>query len=213
MAYYTGDIPAEDIVIEPAQNGDPTDLTPFETAAEVIVRAPDGTLVDSPARVPRNSTPPGQVVIEWPTDTALDQAGVYTMAVTLVTEDGGRMRLPSVYLVAQFEDGWYSLDQAREDWLDAPSSDGRLFQLLALAQEQVLEFAPALVAGAPVPPRYKAGQLDQARNLWNSGKVDPASGAMGDDSFVLRPYPLDWMVKQGCAPSAACRRCADGLPT
>jgi len=201
MAYYTGDIPAEDIVIEPAINGDPIDLTPFETAAEVIVRAPDGTIVDSTAGfVATVDAVEGQVVIEWPTDTTLDQAGVYTMAVTLVTNDGGRMRLPAVYLVAQSEDGWYTLDQAREDWLDAPSSDGRLFQLLALAQEQVIAFAPALVDEAPVPPRYKAGQLDQARNLWNSGKVDPASGAMGDDSFVLRPYPLDWMVKQVLRP-------------
>ena len=131
----------------------------------------------------------------------LDQAGVYTMAVTLVTADGGRMRLPAVYLVAQSEDGWYTLDQAREDWLDAPSSDGRLLELLALScKNKSLSSRRALVDGAPRYARYKAGQLNQARNLWNSGKVDPASGAMGDDSFVLRPYPLDWMVKQVLHP-------------
>jgi hypothetical protein len=140
-------------------------------------------------------------VIEWPADVVLDVAGVWTLTVTLVTSDDRRVRLSPVYLIVQAEDGWYTLDAAREDWADAPETDARLEQLLELARQQVIAYAPALAAGAAIPANYKAGQLMQARNLWNAGLVDPATGQQGDDaSFQLRPFPLDWMVRQVLRP-------------
>ncbi len=80
--------------------------------------------------------------------------------------------------------------------------------LLDAAREQVLAYAPALPAftpteetpAQPIPDRYALGQIRQAQNLWRASIVD-ASGGVGDgESFVIRPTPLDWHVKQILRP-------------
>jgi hypothetical protein len=43
----------------------------------------------------------------------------------------------------------------------------------------------------------------QARNQWNAAKVDPANGGLGDESFIVTPHPLDWMIKQILRPATA----------
>jgi hypothetical protein len=208
MAYYPGDIPSEVVVVEPAREGDPIDLTPFAALdTEVVLKDGEGEVVAADFVV--TFAEDGTVELEWPTDASLfDVVGLYTLTITLVGDDA-RERLPAVYFVVQDEaSGWHTVDSARADWTvgEATIDDRRLWQLLELAGEQVIEYASALAEGDPIPARYKAAQLMQAQNLYNAGSVDPATGSTGDDSFVLRPYPLDWMVKQVLRPAAGIPR-------
>lgn len=204
MAYYIGDLPAEDIVIEPARgDGEPIDLTPFDEAeTEVTLRDFAGDIVVA-LFIPTFEE--GAVVLEWPATSPFEVAGLYTLAVTLVGTDGSpRERLAPAYFVVQDDTtGWHTVDSARDEWTvgEATVDDRRLYQLLELAREQVVAFAPALDEDAPVPASYKAGQLMQAQNLYNAGVVDPGTGTEGSgDTFALRPYPLDWMVQQVLRP-------------
>jgi hypothetical protein len=206
MAYYIGDLPAEDIVIEPTRGDEPIDLTPFdEGETEVTLRDFAGDIVEA-AFVPTfEGDDPAVVVIEWPATSPFEEAGLYTLAVTLVGPAGSpRERLAPVYFVVQDDTaGWHTIDSARDEWTvgEATVDDRRLWQLLELAREQVIAFAPALAEDAAIPSSYRAGQLMQAQNLYNAGAVDPATGSTGDDQFALRPYPLDWMVKQVLRPA------------
>jgi hypothetical protein len=201
MAYYVGDIPVEDIVIEPARNGEPIDLTNFNAADSAVdVRDPAGLLVSAEFFV--DFTEEGEVMIEWPSHTIFETPGIYSLAVILSNGVDALERLAPVYIVAQLVDGWMTVDGAREVWRDAPSDDARLAQILDLAKQQVLAYAPTLAADAPVPANYREGQLMQSRNLWNAGRVDPSSGGIGEEDFVIRPFPLDWMVKQVLRPAS-----------
>lgn len=200
MAYYTGDIPAEDIVIAPARDEEPIDLTLFDEAAtETVWRAYDGETIPAEFAVTFDDA---LLVVEWPESSPFDEAGLYTLAITLVSDDPPRReRLAPLYVVAQADDGWHTIDSARQEWYTgAPSLDRRLFQLLQMAKQQVVEFAPALADNEPVPANYAEAQLMQARNLWNAGRVDPSAGGLGDEEFVIRPFPLDWIVKQVLRP-------------
>ncbi|HWU46145.1 MAG TPA: hypothetical protein VN133_05250 [Humibacter sp.] len=119
---------------------------------------------------------------------------------------------------------WYDTTTARTDWGDAPASDDQLETLLTIAKNAVITYAPkytdpttaALSLGQidpvtglinpitdTIPPDYRQAQLMQARNTWNAAKVDPANASLGDDQFVIRPFPLDWMVKQIIRPKRA----------
>ena len=117
---------------------------------------------------------------------------------------------------------WYDVFSARADWADAPADDTRLETLLAIAKNAVVSYAPKYtdpttsvlslgqadpvtgvinpITDSTVPPDYRQAQLMQARNIWNATKVDPANAGLGDDQFVIRPFPLDWMVKQLIRP-------------
>lgn len=198
MAYYVGDIPAEDIVLEPARDGEPLPLDQFDGAtSEVVLR--DFEMVPVPADF-LVTIDEDRVLLEWPGVSVFDHPGLYTLAVTLVGAHA-RERLAPVFLVVQDENGWHTLDTARAEWASAPASDIRMFQVLELARQQVLAFAPAFEGRVPVS--YREGQLMQARNIWNAGAVNPGSGEMGDDSFMVQPFPLDWMVRQVLRPKRA----------
>lgn len=107
---------------------------------------------------------------------------------------------------------WYSATDSPAQtrlgaaWPDAPIHNVELCDmLLDTAREQVLAYAPTpapLVEGEPVPDppaRYVLAQLQQARNLWNSGRTT-GEGEVGADGFVFRPYPLDKTIKQIIRP-------------
>lgn len=198
MTYYIGDIPGEDLVIEPARGQDLLTLDDYTAGdTEVELRDPNGELVLA------DFTPTFDedlVLLEWPTTSVLDNAGTWTLHITLVGPTA-RARLRPVYLVVQDpSDGWYTVDDARDDWPDAPASDARVAQLLDLAKLQVLDFAPALPVAAPPPVNYRAGQLQQARNIWNAGRANPSTGDFGQDGFTLTVHPLDWHVEQLLRP-------------
>jgi len=121
---------------------------------------------------------------------------------------------------------WY--DQGiRSDWKDAPSNDVVLNQILDAAKQQVLAFDngynwrnnsslsvdedgnPVDFPGdypndfpGEVPTCLVMAQRMQARNLWNANRVDPQNAQVGDDTFVMRPFPLDWVIKQVIRPKS-----------
>lgn len=100
---------------------------------------------------------------------------------------------------------WHDVATARDFWVDAPFDDDVLEELLEVAKQQVIAYAPTLPepeaeVEEDIPVNYRKAQLDQARNLWNATKVDPASGGSGDDTYVIRPFPLDWMIRQTLRP-------------
>ena len=101
-------------------------------------------------------------------------------------------------------DGWHTLDTARDQWVDAPYQDAILANLLEIAKEACLAFAPFTVSETilEAPARYRVAQLMQARNIWNASKVSP-SGDLGDGTYVITPKPLDWMIKQVLRPKRA----------
>lgn len=128
-------------------------------------------------------------------------------AITLATLDGivdavqggEPLSLGATTVLLDNATGWHTITTAREDWPDAPDSDRRLAELLAVARDQCEAFAPRIAAPNWPPAGYRLAQLTQARNLWNGSRVD-AGGAAGIDGFALAPFPLDWQVKQMLRP-------------
>ena len=101
---------------------------------------------------------------------------------------------------------WYTVEEAREEWVDAPISDGvdedaLLTQLLAVAQDAVIAYAPAVEeALTDIPVGYRHAQLMQARNVWNSGKVSTSGDFDGGTYGLSAGFPLDWQVRQLIRP-------------
>jgi hypothetical protein len=104
---------------------------------------------------------------------------------------------------------WHDLISVRDEWIDAPESDDLLDELLEVAQLSIVAYAPALPVSETevpvIPTSYRYAQLQQVKNLWNAGRVDSAGG-MGDEGFVFRPHPLDWVIKQILRPRRAVPR-------
>lgn len=104
---------------------------------------------------------------------------------------------------------WLTGDEARTRWRDAPADDVYLAELLEVAKAQVLAFGPKSTADAiaadptTVPDAYRLAQLAQMRNVWNAVKTDPSSQGIGDEGFVIRPFPMDWTVKNLIRPVRA----------
>ena len=197
-AYFVGDIPAEDLVVEPARNGEAVDLTPFNDA-EVTLIDPAGVPVPTSGFLATVGTE--TVTIEWPGEAVLEEPGLYRVNIVLEhTVTGVRERITPVNVVVESDDGWVSLEGARAEWPDAPLEDDLLYVLLRVARTEVIEYAPALTAEDPIPMNYRQGQLMQVVNRWNAKKVDPATGGIGGEGFIVRPFPLDWMVKQVLRP-------------
>lgn len=148
------------------------------------------------------------IALDWGTESPFTAAGLHTLYVTLHTATGSAQVEPLSVVVEPAQlDGWHTLASARRDWRDAPSDDGHLHAVLTTAREQCEAYAPALVddEGLPlaVPIRYRLAQIMQARNVWNASKTDPASGGIGPDGFVIRPFPMDWTVKNILRPKNA----------
>ena len=106
---------------------------------------------------------------------------------------------------------WYNIAEARESWIDAPEDDELLQELLDVAQTSIVAYAPK-IEPAPdeeteqvIPTTYRYAHLQQPKNLWNAGRVDN-SGGVGDEGYVFRPHPLDWVIKQILRPRRAVPR-------
>jgi hypothetical protein len=108
---------------------------------------------------------------------------------------------------------WHTTETARNEWVDAPLDDGQLVQLLEVAKQAVLAYAPALPTATmgwvdgyyqptdtiSIPDNYRYAQLQQARNIWNSAAATPA-GDFDSGSYGLTTHPLDWQIKQILRP-------------
>lgn len=195
-SYWVNDIPLEAYKSGVELDEAEVDLSGV-TAVQATLYGPDGDDLTGylPATVNDN-----QISVSWPAVSRFTKAGMYSLGVVLVT-DSGHVQLDPQRFAVQVKNGWHTLDSARAEWQDAPADDSRLFTLLQIAAQQVAAYAPDLEDGAPVPTNYRYGQLMQARNLWNAGRVDPAQGnAEFGTSFVITPHPLDWIVRQILRP-------------
>lgn len=85
-------------------------------------------------------------------------------------------------------------EDARAHWADAPTDDAILDTLLSAAEEQVLEYAPALPALAPVPARYMLATVYHAAEVYAAGTRNGSDViAVGD--FPIRARELTTTVK------------------
>lgn len=197
--YYVGDIPSEDLVIEPARSDEePLDLSPF-TDVDVELIDPAGVAVTSSGFI--GSLTAGAVIIEWPGDTVLAAPGLYALRVNLTTVagTGPRERLAPIFIVVEQDSGWADLALARDELKSDQISDVKLWRLLEIAKLQVLEYAPAITDQTRPPAHYVEAQLMQAKTIWDAARVD-AGGEVGGESFSFSPRPLDWQVKQLLRP-------------
>jgi hypothetical protein len=188
--YWTGDAPKRPVLVEFVDDYD--ELT--DPPAEVItaeLRNPQRVVVAEPNIERRADTPGGvaEVRVIMAGLPAFVKPGVWSI---LLRAGGDRLR-PLRFVVEQ-DDGWVSIEQAREDWADAPSSDAQLYVILESAKLSIVPYAPALPANADVPANYVQAQLMQARNIWNSTKSDPGD-QVGAEGFAIRVYELDRPVK------------------
>lgn len=194
MTFHVGDIPATPFVVEPPET---VPLESYDDGTASILRPEGAPVTGLPVEIDAEA---GTVTIDPPTESPFTVDGIYRLRVIL-TGPSARVTLPDVRIVAQDPDSeWHTLDTVREDWPDAEDiPDPLLWSVLELARGQILEFGPTLAEDAPVPHRYREGQRVQARNIVTAARVQP-DGGMGTDDFVVRPFPLDWHVKQIVRP-------------
>jgi hypothetical protein len=94
---------------------------------------------------------------------------------------------------------WHTVESARDQWPDAPSDfgdsgDDTLLELLAVAREAVVAYAPPPPADADpevIPDGYRTAQLKQARNAWTTQRVSQDGFADGGQ-FGLESQFLPW---------------------
>jgi len=193
---YVGDILAAPVEVEAPED---FDLTGFTTATATL-HTPAGVAIT--AGITAVIDPDGTVAVSFPMDASLlTVAGVYSIRVRLSNLAGASQSIPQLRFVAQDEASeWHTLDSIREEWPDAEHiDDPTLWELLEVTRGEVIEFAPVLAVDVPVPDNYRLGQRMHARNTWNASRVSP-DGSAGEGDFVIRPFPLDWHVKQILRP-------------
>jgi hypothetical protein len=196
-SHRVDDNPAPVVLELAAVDGAPVALDGITAAAAELV---------SPAGV---STPLGAVVdtiadtitVDFGA-TILNAGGIWSLELT-VTGATSTVRVEPAPLVVEAGDGWHTLASARARWADAPKLDAELFELLETAKTQCVEYAPALPAGVLVPIPWRQAQKMQARNIWNAAKTDPASGGIGGEDFIIRPYPMDQTIRYMLRPKRA----------
>jgi len=90
---------------------------------------------------------------------------------------------------------------ARRHWEDARRMDDALvLDCLEAAQTAVVEFAPVLAEGAPVPVDYAIAHVYHAREV-RAAAARGDGDAVGMGDFVIRPRPLTTAVKQLLRPT------------
>jgi len=206
MTHYVGDIPSRAVVIQPAPGT--VELEDFDTALAVIID-PSGDEIEDAGLVATIDGDLDAVNVAWPETSLFTEPGLYQLRVTLIEDESGGavQRLPSFPIIVQSdEDGWANLDAAREEtrWPDANTlSDRVLFDILVEAKRAVIAYADEVAVNyddEQPPPNLRFAQIMQARNIHNAIRVDPSTGDLGDGSFQVRAFPLDWQVQQIIKP-------------
>lgn len=90
-------------------------------------------------------------------------------------------------------------------WASPPADETVVATLLAAAREQVIEFAPVLAEGAPIPERYTIAHAMQTRAIWESHRaaISPdADAAVGIDPYSVRMYSMAKPVRDLLRPPA-----------
>ena len=197
MYYYTGDVPTAALIVSPSLNGEPLTVNAADTA-EVLLTAPDGDEISTLT----GTIDEDDVQVTFPGTTVFTDPGIYTLTILIDYDAGGIQQADPVRLVVDDTSAqWATLALTRDQWVDARTmEDALLYELLELSKVQILEYAPALADGVAVPLQYRLAQIVQAKNVYNSSLVDAGSGDIGNDTFTIRPFPLDWQVKQMLRP-------------
>ena len=198
--YYIGDVPHEPMVVSPELNENPIDIHNHDVA-DVILVDPEGTEITTLTA----DITGGIVEVTFPSTSVFDMAGIYELIVVIdhtAHEGDGITQGDAVRIVVdEAESQWATLAKARESWIDARAlDDAVLYEMLQIARSQVLEYAPVLGESDPVPLSYRQAQILQARNIYNATIVDAGNGDIGTDTFTIRPFPLDWQIKQFLRP-------------
>ena len=191
MVYYLDDKPAIPHIID--EFPESIDLESF-TAATAVIIDPAGESLPTTATIDD-----GAVEVAWPVDSVFTLEGIYRIRVTLTGLDVSQ-RLPDVRIVAQDSDSeWHTLDSIRHEWPEADTiSDVTLWTLLETVRGQIAQFGTTLTGASALDATQYAQRL-QVRNAWNAARVAP-DGGFGEGEFVIRPFPLDWHVKQVLRP-------------
>lgn len=190
MSYYVGDKPGtmtHDLALD--------DIAPEDVTA--VVAKIDGLTVTSTSYDPDAET----ITIETSSTWGVNQGGLHAASVK-VTAGTREVTIGLESIVVEEPGPWLTIAQARARWAGAANlSDVAVYELLTVARDSVLAFAPTVLDqwGDPIeltapPPRYVRAQLMQARNMLNAARVN-ASGDVGDGDFVVTPRPLDWHVR------------------
>ena len=196
----------DDVVVGPVvvpylEDGDPADLSSVVPSA---ARLTDPAGVSTPASVQLSQSDPAALEYTLPGD-AWQIPGIWSVS-AILSAGGNSFRTVPARFVVDAEDGWLTVAEARSTWRDAPSADPVLYRLLASARLAVEAWGKDhgidVPAARPTSNLVDAQQA-QARNTWNAVKSDPANQGIGDEGFVIRPFPLDWTVKNLIRPQSA----------
>lgn len=203
MYYTKGDTPAAPILVLPAVDGDPVDLTLYSTADAQLV-LPSGAVLPATAELHTDEDDEDAPAIAV-TLPELVEAGVVYVSIQLSNAQGRQDTFTAEPFVVQDPDGWHTLDSARAEvkWAKAIDSDVRLYILLRTAAEEVGDYADGYRGwhrGDRPGLSLREAQLLHARNRNASAHVDPASGDDGVDGYSIGPFPLDWTIKQIVRP-------------
>lgn len=190
-----------DAIVGPAavpylDGGDPADFTGVTIVSGMLT---DPIGLEQDVDVAISATDPS--VLEYTfTGVPFDLGGIYSLTAKL-TVPAGTFRTAEARFVVEAVDGWATIGDMRAEWRDAPKGDLQLWRLLRVARVQVEAFAPGPALVARPSTNLVLAQQTQARNIWNAIKTDPANQGIGDEGFVIRPFPMDWTVKNLIRPA------------
>jgi hypothetical protein len=100
---------------------------------------------------------------------------------------------------------WLTAGTIKTVWSSPPGNTETVSMLLDAARDQVLEFAPVLAEGAPIPARYVLAQGMQARAIWEAHRaaISPdADPSVGIDPYSVRIYSMAKPIKDLLRPPA-----------
>ena len=174
------------------------DLSTVTTTA-VVLADPVGVAVPGSTAV--LDSVESSVAVTLPPD-PFTLPGTYLVRLTL-TGTGFVEVVDPVRLIVQADDGWLSLQDARNLWPQAPEDDVVLSMLLNASLDECLVYlagpeGPAVMP-TPIPDRYRQAQFQQARSTWLAMSATQDS-QVGDEQFAVTVFPLDWHVKQLLRP-------------
>ena len=194
----------EDAIVGPVvvgylEDGEPADLS---SAVPSGARLTDPAGVSTDVSVELSQSDPAALEYTLGGD-PWQIPGIWSVS-AILSIGGNSFRTVPARFVVDAEDGWLTVPEARSSWRDAPSSDPVLYRLLASARVAVQSWGREVGEAVERPTdNLVDAQQAQARNTWNAVKSDPANQGIGDEGFVLRPFPLDWTVKNLIRPQSA----------
>lgn len=193
---WVGDIPPSpmrwDFIDE---NGDPVHIKDFE-AWSVVLKAPDGTNLGTQSGEPQGN----HLSLTFGAPSLATVSGIYEIVFKFT--NGGILTTEPYRFVVQAEDGWLTLQTARDQWPDAPYDEILLHQILDTAKFQCIAYAPAIEAGKQPPINYVQAQLLQSRAIYQS-VVANQNDNVGIDGFAVRVFPLDFTIRALLRPKRA----------